>query len=199
MYQNFKALSVSFKNTPLEIREKLALDEEMTERLLRFFKEFSSLSEILLISTCNRTEIYYSGDEITSLEIIKMLCIEKGLSNPDKLLHYFQPYHGTEAVEHLFRVALGLEAQVVGDLQITNQVKRAYQLSADYDMAGPFLHRLMHTIFFANKRVVQETAFRDGAASVSYAATELVEELTTHIINPKILVLGLGEIGADVC
>ena len=199
MYQNFKALSVSYKNTPLEIREKLALDEEMTERLLRFFKEFSSLSEIMLVSTCNRTEIYYIGEEITSLEIIKMLCIEKGLSNPEKFLHYFQPFQGGEAAEHLFRVALGLEAQVVGDLQISNQVKRAYQLSADYQMAGPFLHRMLHTIFFANKRVVQETSFRDGAASVSYAATELVEELTTHIINPKILVLGLGEIGEDVC
>ena len=199
MYQNFKALSVSYKNTPLEIREKLALDEKMTERLLRFFKEFSSLGEVMLVSTCNRTEIYYIGEDITSLEIIKMLCIEKGLANPEKFLHYFQPFQGDEAIEHLFRVALGLEAQVVGDLQISNQIKRAYQLSADYQMAGPFLHRMMHTIFFANKRVVQETAFRDGAASVSYAATELVEELTTHIINPKILVLGLGEIGEDVC
>jgi glutamyl-tRNA reductase len=66
-------------------------------------------------------------------------------------------------------------------------------------MAGPFLHRLMHTIFFANKRVVQETSFRDGAASISYAAKELADDLTTGNREPRVLVLGVGEIGQDVC
>jgi glutamyl-tRNA reductase len=94
---------------------------------------------------------------------------------------------------------MGLDAQVVGDLQISNQVKNAYQWTADADAAGPFLHRLMHTIFFTNKRVQQETSFRDGAASTSYATLELVEELTADVANPHILVVGLGEIGADVC
>jgi glutamyl-tRNA reductase len=66
-------------------------------------------------------------------------------------------------------------------------------------MAGPFLHRLMHTIFFANKRVVQETSFRDGAASISYAAKELAEDLTLDIKSPRVLVVGVGEIGQDFC
>ena len=91
----------------------------------------------------------------------------------------------SEAVSHLFEVSLGLDAQVMGDLQISGQVKNAYQWSADENMAGPFLHRLMHTIFFANKRVVQETSFRDGAASISYAAKELAEDLTIDIKSPK--------------
>src|SRR5690606_6661167 len=103
---------------------------------------------------------------------------------------------GDAAVQHLFHVATGLQSQVVGDMQIPNQIKHAYQWSADLNMAGPFLHRLLHTIFFANKRVAQETFFRDGAASVSYAAVELLEGLMP---NPKILVVGLGEIGTDVC
>jgi glutamyl-tRNA reductase len=66
-------------------------------------------------------------------------------------------------------------------------------------MAGPFLHRLLHTIFFTNKRVVNETAFRDGAASVSYATVELVEQLTKNIENPRVLLIGVGDIGANVC
>jgi glutamyl-tRNA reductase len=78
-------------------------------------------------------------------------------------------------------------------------VKNAYQWSADESMAGPFLHRLMHTIFFTNKRVVQETSFRDGAASISYAAKELAEDLTLGFTNPKVLIIGVGEIGQDVC
>ncbi|EON77238.1 Glutamyl-tRNA reductase [Lunatimonas lonarensis] len=125
--------------------------------------------------------------------------VERGLANPVSYLQYFEIFNDdTEAINHLFRVAMGLEAQVIGDMQISNQVKRAYQASADLDMAGPFLHRLMHTIFFTNKRVVQETAFRDGAASVSYAAVELIEELTSNTLNPRILLIGLGEIGEDV-
>ena len=105
----------------------------------------------------------------------------------------------TEAVRHLFEVCVGLHSQVVGDMQIPNQVKQSYQWSADMDMAGPFLHRLMHTIFFTNKRVAQETPFRDGAASVSYAAVELIDELVGEHQNPNVLVIGLGEIGTDVC
>ncbi|MEP2297604.1 glutamyl-tRNA reductase, partial [Algoriphagus sp.] len=90
------------------------------------------------------------------------------------------------------------EAQVVGDIQISNQIKRAYQAAADLNLAGPFLHRLMHTVFFTNKRIVQETAFRDGAASLSYAAIELIESLTSNTFEPRILLIGVGEIGTDV-
>jgi glutamyl-tRNA reductase len=99
----------------------------------------------------------------------------------------------------LYNVSIGLESQVVGDIQIINQVKHAYQWSADLNLAGPFLHRLLHTIFFTNKKVVQETPFRDGAASVSYATVELAEQLTAEMLTPKALVIGLGEMGADVC
>jgi glutamyl-tRNA reductase len=129
-----------------------------------------------------------------------LLCVEKGLSSSISIYEYVETINiHNEAVQYLFEVGIGLHAQVVGDMQITNQVKQAYQLSADTGMAGPFLHRLLHSIFFTNKKVVQETPFRDGAASVSYAAAELVEELTAEIYQPKVLVVGLGEIGADVC
>lgn len=84
-------------------------------------------------------------------------------------------------------------------MQILNQVKKAYQWAAEADMAGPFLHRLLHTIFYTNKRVVNETAFFDGAASVAYATVEMVEELTRSLYNPRVLMIGVGEIGATVC
>jgi glutamyl-tRNA reductase len=162
-------------------------------------KDFFSISDTLILSTCNRTEVYYSHELDLSTEIIKLIGLEKGLPNVVDYLEYFKIYNNDrEAIDHLFKVSIGLEAQVVGDMQIANQVKRAYQASADLDMAGPFLHRLMHTIFFTNKRVVQETAFRDGAASMSYAAVELIEELTSNIFQPRILLIGVGEIGEDV-
>ena len=77
-------------------------------------------------------------------------------------------------------------------------MKKAYQQSTDLNLVGPFLHRLMHSIFFTNKKVVQETSFRDGAASVSYASYELIEELSASLVDSRILVLGLGEMGRDI-
>ena len=201
MLQNFKAISLSYKKAPLDIRELIALDENSCRQFIQTLKGFIQASDILVLSTCNRTEVYYNSDVDYSTEIVKLLGITKGIDNITQYLDYFtilNEHNG--AVQHLFEVSMGLESQVVGDMQITNQVKQSYQWAADNETAGPFLHRLMHTIFFTNKRVVQETAFRDGAASTSYAAIELIEELTADVVaEPRILVVGVGEIGADVC
>jgi len=199
MFENFKAVILTYKNAPIEVREKVALDERQARRLLQRLKDALGLSEALVVSTCNRTEVYYSAEQSMGKEVIAQLCLEKNQLPVYEILPYFHIEDTHEAaVKHLFRVGIGLESQVVGDLQISHQMKLAYQRSADEGMAGPFLHRLMHTIFFTNKRVFQETAFRDGAASVSYAAVEMMEELTMANQAPTVLVIGLGEIGADV-
>ena len=200
MLHPFKAVSLSFKKAPLAIRELIALDEAACRNFLHTLRHDLALSDLLVLSTCNRTEVYYSAERDQSPAIIEALGQLKGLAEVSEFFPYFDvldEHH--DAVQHLFEVAMGLDAQVVGDLQISNQVKQAYQWSADADAAGPFLHRLLHTVFFTNKRVQQETSFRDGAASTSYAALELVEELTADVANPRVLVVGLGEIGADVC
>ncbi len=199
MQTKFRVVSLSHKSAPVHIRELISLDEAAIQRLLLKLKDFFGVQDALVLSTCNRTEIYYSHESDLSVELIKLIGIERGLSDAISYLDYFQILNEEkEAVSHLFRVSMGLEAQVVGDIQISNQVKRAYQTAADLELAGPFLHRLMHTIFFTNKRVVQETAFRDGAASLSYATIELIESLTQNIFQPRVLVIGLGEIGEDV-
>lgn len=199
MSHPFKAVSLSFKKAPLAIRELLALDEVACRRFLHTLHHDLGLSDLLVLSTCNRTEVYYAAEDDRSREIILALGHLKNRPDVASFLPYFDLLTAADAAtQHLFEVAMGLDAQVVGDLQISNQVKTAYQWSADADAAGPFLHRLLHTIFFTNKRVQTETSFRDGAASVSYAALELVEELTADVANPRVLVVGLGEIGADV-
>ena len=199
MQTKFRVVSLSHKSAPVHIRELISLDELAIERLLLKLKEFFSITDALVLSTCNRTEVYYSHELDLSSELIKLIGIERGLTDAISYLDYFQVLNNEqEAVTHLFRVSMGLEAQVIGDIQISNQVKRAYQTAADLALAGPFLHRLMHTIFFTNKRVVQETGFRDGAASLSYATIELIESLTQNIYQPRILLIGVGEIGEDV-
>lgn len=199
MLDKFKALSLSHKTAPVQIRELIALDDQSIHSILLKLKEFFSLQDALILSTCNRTEVYYRHELDLSAEIIKLIGLEKGIVDVVNYSEYFEIFDkDQEAIRRLFRVAMGLEAQVVGDIQISNQVKRSYQASADLDMAGPFLHRLMHTVFFTNKRIVQETAFRDGAASLSYAAIELIESLTANTYQPRILLIGVGEIGEDV-
>ena len=199
MQVNFRALSLSHKNAPVQIREIISLDEKAVHGILLKIKDFFNLNDALILSTCNRTEVYYTHDQDISTEIIKLIGLEKGLVDIVNYLEYFEIINDDKAaIRHLFRVSMGLEAQVVGDIQISNQVKRAYQASADLNMTGPFLHRLMHTVFFTNKRIVQETAFRDGAASLSYAAIELIESLTSNTFEPRILLIGVGEIGEDV-
>lgn len=199
MTNTFRAISLSYKTAPLSIREQVAVDENEAKAFSLKLKEMFGFQDILVVSTCNRTEVYYSSAETVAGQLIKLLAIEKGIENPADLLPLFEVMDDQrEAVRHLFEVATGLHSQVVGDLQIPNQVKHAYQWSADVDVAGPFLHRLMHTIFFSSKRVAQETSFRDGAASVSYAAVELIEDLTRNQSLPKVLIVGLGEIGSDV-
>ena len=184
----------------MAIREKLALNNEETQDILKQIHEYHTLRDVLVLSTCNRTEIYYACDQDFSEELVKLIALKRSIPFSQDLMAQFHCIVDHEAaVEHLFRVTVGLESQIIGDMQITNQVKNAYQLSADADMAGPFLHRLMHTTFFANKRVVQETAFRDGAASVSYATLELIEQITLTIEAPQVLILGLGTVGRDLC
>ena len=185
----------------MEIREQVALSPEEANELLGRIKELTDIRDVLILSTCNRTEIYYSHEDNLSDLLVTLLGLVKKFDTGNT--HTYNPYftrlnNSQSAMRHLFQVAVGLESQVIGDLQITNQVKRAYQASADADMAGPFLHRLLHTVFYSNKRVVQETAFRDGAASISYAATEMVHHLTSKFTDPQVLLVGLGEIGADV-
>jgi glutamyl-tRNA reductase len=199
MEWNFKALTLSYKTAPVEIRELVALDESAAKRFLQLGKEVLEVSELLVVSTCNRTEFYYTSEFDLSEKLTGLLSVVKGNTEiASKKAFFTSITDAREAVIHLFRMSIGLESQVVGDIQISHQVKNSYQWSADAGLAGAFLHRLLHAIFFTNKKVFQETAFRDGAASVAYATTELVRELAEGFRAPKVLIIGMGEMGADV-
>jgi len=195
----FRAISLSHHRAPVGIRELIYLNESTVRALMIALQDLFNPSELLILSTCNRTEIYYASDNDFSHEIIIRLLHEKGISDTRTYLGYFDLLHESEVViQHLFEVAMGLKSGIVGDIQIAYQVKSAYSISNDLGLAGPVLHRLLHTIFHAGKRVQTETAFRDGAASVSYAAVETAEEVHIAPEQANVLVIGLGEMGADV-
>lgn len=198
MIQHFNVLSLTHQQAPLAIREQVALTEANCRALLLLLSQEQGLTDLLVLSTCNRTEVYYRAAHNQRAAILSALARLKNNPDAERLAPYFVNLTGTAAVQHLFEVAMGLDAQVVGDQQISHQVKQAYQWAADADTAGPFLHRLLHSVFFTHKRVRQETGFFDGAASVAYAALQLVEDLTAHLPSPQVLLVGAGEFGADV-
>lgn len=195
--EGFKAIGLSYATTPIAVRERLAFSEEEVQQFLLSLKEMFSVEEALMVSTCNRTELYYSAATDIDSELIRLIASHKGMSSAE-LDDQFQRFKNETSLKRLFNVTLGLESQVLGDIQISNQVKRAYQQSADLGLAGPHLHRLMHTIFFANKRVVQETRLQDGTASVASVSVDLIKSFIGKMDAPRIALVGLGEIGQNV-
>ena len=114
MQTRFRVVSLSHKSAPVHIRELIALDEMAIERLLLKLKDFFSVTEALVLSTCNRTEVYYIHESDLSDELIKLIGIERGLTDAISYKTYFQVLNNeAEAVAHLFRVSMGLEAQVL--------------------------------------------------------------------------------------
>ncbi len=199
MNYSLRAVKLTHQTAPVAIRELIYLPEATCKTLLQKFNDLLGIREALVFSTCNRTEVYYLDAKDQAEDIVKILLIEKGILDYQAYLPHFQVYNEeAEAVYQLFDVSMGLQSSVLGDLQIANQVKQAYAWANEAGMAQAFLHRLLHTIFHTNKRVQQETPYRDGAASVSYAAAELAGELTQVMAAPKALVIGLGEMGRDV-
>ncbi len=198
MDQNLRILALSHKTAPVEVREKYALGETEKEILFQGLKDIFGIREALFLSTCNRTELYYFHDQNLSAELINYLST---LSRVNSIFYsnYFDTHHGTAAIEHLFRVSMGLESKVLGDLEIYGQVKKAYQVSVDCGLADVMMHRLLHKVFYCHKSVNQNTNFKCGAASISYNAVSALLNHPKLDADSRVLVLGAGKMGTDIC
>ncbi len=149
--------------------------------------------EALLLTTCNRVEVYgVSHKRISTDEIAR--CLTK---NPIRDPHYYAPpfyrYEAEKCVQHLFRVASGLDSMVVGESEILGQAKKAYELARKSGAAGPYLHRLFQRAFRVAKQVRTHTDIARGAVSVGSVAVDLAQRIFGRLSDCKVLVLGAGE------
>jgi glutamyl-tRNA reductase len=149
--------------------------------------------EALLLTTCNRVEVYgISHKRISTDEIAR--CLTK---NPIRDPHYYAPpfyrYEAEKCVQHLFRVASGLDSMVVGESEILGQAKKAYELARKSGAAGPYLHRLFQRAFRVAKQVRTHTDIARGAVSVGSVAVDLAQRIFGRLSDCKVLVLGAGE------
>lgn len=186
----FYAFGLNFETAPVAVREVFALDEAAQRTLYRTVP-LSEEAELLLLSTCNRTEVYLYGTTQDVATVQAALSVRAGQPWPAQRAFFLED---EAAIAHLLQVTAGLRSQVVGDAQILAQVKDAYRLAAGEDYVGTVLHRLVHTAFRTAKRVITETALTSGAASVPTAAVaEARSFFDLGLAGRRVLVLGAGQ------
>ena len=191
---NFAVLSVSFEKADAETRGKFAFFDE---NIKNFVSEIhnENLGDAFVVSTCNRTEIYTTSQNY--LLIAELYCKTIGVSLTE-FMQYVNILKHEDALNHLFRVAAGLESQIIGDFEIIGQIKNAYhRFKKEKKNSNPFLERAINSAIQISKRIKNETGISNGAASVSYAAVHYSLKNQPQISDKNILLLGVGEIGQN--
>jgi glutamyl-tRNA reductase len=193
----FLAVGCSFRNTPVQVRERLAFDDKALARALEAINRRFDC-EAVILSTCNRVELYVAR------------LAARGELKPDDVADFLADFHGlpveevrphlyahaqAAAVRHLFRVAASLDSLIVGEGQIAGQVKKAYEQATEHETAGPFLHALFRHARQVARRVRTETGIAHGHVSVSSAAVDYVRQVFDHFGDKTVLVIGAGKMG----
>src|SRR5438874_4449006 len=182
---------VSHKTAPVEVREQLAVTPSHLVDAAEVLKLFGYLDEVVLLSTCNRYEIYVTTQQST--DSIKS-ALQLLSSAPIDLDSYIYVHKDTEAARHLFRVTAGLDSMTLGETEITGQIKNAYETAREAGLTGPILNRLFQRAFQATKEIRTHTAIGRGAVSVKSAAILLTEKIFGHeIAHKSVMVIGAGQ------
>ena len=186
------SVGINHHTAPLEIREKIYLSEEEVSGLLNVYKEY--LSECLIVSTCNRTEIYgVPVNGVLDMEKYKDILLKFKSSVKDVNKAQMYELISANAAEHLFKVAASVDSMVIGDSQIMHQVKESYQVAQKNQSIGKILNKLCQTALHVGKRTKTETNIYEGAVSISYAAVELAMKIFGDISDKDVLIIGAGE------
>ena len=184
---------MSHRSAPVEVRERVAFPPCASRSFLTRLKDEGIVSEAVLLSTCNRTEVYaVVEDEGARERMLDLLAEDRGV---ERMSLEQDTYWLTdaEAVRHLYRVASSLDSMVVGEGQILGQVREAYRAATEEHCAGQILNRLFHTSLRVGKRVRSETGIGDSSLSVPRVAVKLAEEVFGSLAGRRALVLGAGD------
>ncbi|MBH45754.1 MAG: glutamyl-tRNA reductase [Flavobacteriaceae bacterium] len=188
-------VGLSYKNADLSVRGLFSLNKTKTDQLLLRAKA-DGVEELMVISTCNRTELM---GRVENPEIlINYLCT---FSGGDPALFSDKGYVLTNnsALHHVFRVGCGLESQILGDFEIIGQLKKSFQNSKKHQMVNGFSERLVNAVIQSSKRIKTETKLSSGATSVSFASVHYILNKVKEVSNKNILLFGTGKIGRNTC
>ena len=189
----FNVLGINHTTAPVALREKVAFSEERLRAALRTLREQTGVAEAVILSTCNRTEVYWAG-AASGAELSQWLERHHG-SNLD-LAASLYVHQEQRAVAHAFSVASGLDSMVLGEAQILGQLKDAYRLAQEAGSTGPALNKLFQAAFSAAKRVRSETRIGENAVSIASATVSLARRVFSDLSARNALLVGAGEMNA---
>ena len=191
------SIGTSHHVAPIEIRERLAFSDEQRIDSHQYLRELDQVQEAVILSTCNRVEVYAVLNSVRTAEAAAKVLTEF-LSrchqiDTESLKKWTYLHHNLETIQHLFRVTSSLDSMIVGESQILGQVKDAYDTSRSAGSTGPMLNRLFTKAFSVGKRIRSETTITTGAVSISYAAVELAKKIFNTLDGKTVAIIGAGE------
>ena len=187
------AVGLSHRTAPVELRECVDFSRGGVDAALSALATRGLGREIVVLSTCNRAEIYAVGEGDATADALGRFFSEYHNLPHAQMAEHLYHRRGAEAARHLFRVAAGLDSLVVGEPQIFGQVKDAFSTASGRQLTGATINRLFHAAFSVGKRVRSETRLGEGAVSVSYAAIALARKILGNLKGLSVLILGAGE------
>jgi glutamyl-tRNA reductase len=188
-------LGLNHKTAPVDVRERFSIPEEKIRRGLRHIDEYDAMNEVVILSTCNRSEMYVVVEDADEdLPMLKQFLFDLA-GNEEDIDDYLFYYGGEECISHLFEVSSSLDSLVIGEGQILSQVKKAYAIAREEGTTSTVLNTLFHRAIATGKRVRTETRIAYNAVSVSYAAVELAKNIFGDLTKARVLLLGAGQMG----
>jgi glutamyl-tRNA reductase len=191
----FYIVGINYKKTDADVRGQFAISNEQYERLLKLAPKYH-LTEFFILSTCNRTEICGFADN--ARQLADLLCAE-AMGDREAFLEMAYVKRGSEAIEHLFLVAAGIDSQILGDYEIVGQIKQAVKFAREAGFVGSFLERLVNCVLQSSKAVKNQTELSGGTVSVSFAAIQYIRERYADLSDKRMLLIGIGKIGRNTC
>ncbi|MEK7397773.1 MAG: glutamyl-tRNA reductase [Candidatus Poribacteria bacterium] len=189
-------VGVSYKTTPVEVRERLAFDNSQLASMFDRLKSTGKIASCVILSTCNRIEIYATSKDADAAlsEVWKLLSDKSGIET-EQLKEYLYNFTCQQAITHLFKVVSGLDSMILGEMEILGQVARAYQIACENSASNTVLNVLFQKALKLGKQIHTETRISNGASSVGSAAVELTKQVFNDIQDCSILLIGAGETG----
>lgn len=191
---DFCIAGINYRKSNVIVRGKFSLTTEQCDQLLNEVVK-KHIPGAFVLSTCNRTEIY--GITSSPQELIELLCLHTQGRIKD-FVEQGYTHTGIKAVEHLFKMAAGIDSQIIGDHEILSQLKMAAKFAKQHHCINNFLERIINFAIESSKKIKTETKLSSGTVSVSYAAIEIIKEKIPDIRNKKILLFGTGKFGNNV-
>ncbi len=189
---SFLAIGVNHQTAPVAIRERVAFTPSSLATALKSYAKYKQSPELVILSTCNRTEVFASSDQISSDELCEWLSDVHNIKKSELERHLYS-YQDQQALSHLMQVACGLDSLILGEPQILGQVKQAFSQAKNIGTVNKKFEKIFQTTFQVAKKVRTNTEIGSNAVSVAYAAVQLAKQIFAKLNKSKVLLIGAGE------